>query len=165
MKYFGMIPRPKLVSSTRSLYRKGSQRSNQRFFFRFQGKNPVSRQIVWQYTAEDSGLPPWTFFSSFVSNAQRLPNGNTLINEGMQGRIFQVTPGGDVAWEYHSPYTGHGVAGEPEVSEPRVPGVDRLTQTRLVYRAQAVPASWVPEMTRGPVRFVDASPRLDGGAP
>lgn len=127
--------------------------------------DPVSRQIVWQYTAEDSGLPPWTFFSSFVSNAQRLPNGNTLITEGMQGRIFQVTPGGDVVWEYHSPYTGHGVAGEPEVSEPRVPGVDRLTQTRLVYRAQAVPLGWVPEMTRIPVRFVDASPRMGGGAP
>ncbi|HZZ48010.1 MAG TPA: aryl-sulfate sulfotransferase [Pseudonocardia sp.] len=107
--------------------------------------DPSSRQIVWQYTAEDSGLPPWTFLSSFVSNAQRLPNGNTLINEGMTGRLFQVTPSGAVVWEYHSPYTGFGVAGEPEVTEPRVPGVDRLTRTRLVYRAQAVPAEWLPE--------------------
>ena len=106
--------------------------------------DPSTRQIVWQYTAEDSGLPPWTFFSSFVSNAQRLPNGNTLINEGMNGRIFQVTPSGCVAWEYHSPYGGYGVAGEPEVREPRLSGVDRLTRTRLVYRAQAVPVDWVP---------------------
>lgn len=118
--------------------------------------DPSSRQIVWQYTAEDSGLPPWTFFSSFVSNAQRLPNGNTLITEGMNGRIFQVTPTGDIAWEYHSPYAGYGVAGEPEVTEPRVPGVDRLTRTRLVYRAQAVPAEWVPEgVPRTPLRPVD----------
>lgn len=109
--------------------------------------DPTSRQIVWQYTAEDSGLPPWAFFSSFVSNAQRLPNGNTLITEGMQGRLFQVTPAGDVVWEYHSPYEGYGVAGEPEVTETRVPGVDRLSRTRLVYRAQAVPADWVPEGT------------------
>ncbi|GAA4389021.1 aryl-sulfate sulfotransferase [Tsukamurella soli] len=106
--------------------------------------DPSSREIVWQYTAEDSGLPPWTFFSSFVSNAQRLPNGNTLITEGMQGRLFQVTPDGDVVWEYHSPYLGYGVAGEPEVRETRVPGVDRLTRTALVYRAQAVPFEWVP---------------------
>ncbi|GGK44744.1 aryl-sulfate sulfotransferase [Nocardia camponoti] len=107
--------------------------------------DPSTRQIVWQYTAEDSGLPSWTFFSSFVSNAQRLPNGNTLITEGMQGRLFQVTPAGEVVWEYHSPYTGYGVAGEPEVSKVRVPGVDRLTSTTLVYRAQAVPFEWVPQ--------------------
>ena len=66
--------------------------------------DPVTEQIVWQYTAEDSGRPPWTFFSSFVSNAQRLPNGNTLITEGMHGRIFQVTPSGQVVWEYLTPY-------------------------------------------------------------
>src|SRR6476619_302391 len=66
--------------------------------------DPVTKHIVWQYTAEDSGRPPWTFFSSFVSNAQRLPNGNTLITEGMHGRIFQVTPSGQVVWEYLTPY-------------------------------------------------------------
>ena len=91
-----------------------------------------------------TGRPSWTFFSSFVSNAQRLPNGNTLITEGMHGRLFQVTADGDVAWEYHSPYQGYGVAGEPEVKQPRVPGVDRLTLTALVYRAQAVPFEWAP---------------------
>ncbi|CAN5681434.1 aryl-sulfate sulfotransferase [soil metagenome] len=121
--------------------------------------DPSTREIVWQYTAEDSGLPPWTFFSSFVSNAQRLSNGNTLITEGMQGRIFQVTPGGDVVWEYHSPYQGYGVAGEPEVKQPRVAGVDRLTLTALIYRAQAVPLDWVPaDLTRHPLRAVDLRP-------
>jgi hypothetical protein len=73
--------------------------------------DPVTKHIVWQYTAEDSGRPPWTFFSSFVSNAQRLPNGNTLITEGMHGRIFQVTPSGQVAWEYLTPYEDYAVAG------------------------------------------------------
>ncbi|MGW1738255.1 aryl-sulfate sulfotransferase [Nocardia sp. NPDC001965] len=124
--------------------------------------DPATEQIVWQYTAEDSGLPSWTFFSSFVSNAQRLPGGNTLVTEGMQGRLFQVTPAGDVAWEYHSPYEGYGVAGEPEVRTPRVPGVDRLTRTPLVYRAQWVPAEWVPAGTpHTPARAVGA-PGRDG---
>jgi hypothetical protein len=122
--------------------------------------DPVIEEIVWQYTAEDSGLPPWAFFSSFVSNAQRLPNGNTLITEGMQGRLFQVTPRGDVVWEYHSPYVGYGVAGEPEVKQPRVPGVDRLTLTSLVYRSQAVPFDWTPAGTpRAPLRGVDLRPK------
>jgi len=109
--------------------------------------DPTTKQIVWQYTAEDSGLPSWSFFSSFVSNAQRLPNGNTLITEGMRGRIFQVTPTGEIVWEYLSPYIGLGVAGEPEVRHERVPGVDRLSHTRLIYRSQAVPFEWVPEAT------------------
>jgi hypothetical protein len=122
--------------------------------------DPVSEQIVWQYTAEDSGLPPWTFFSSFVSNAERLPSGNTLITEGMQGRLFQVTATGDVVWEYHSPYVGYGVAGEPEVKQPRVPGVDRLTLTSLVYRSQAVPFDWTPAGTsRSPLKHVDLRPK------
>lgn len=110
--------------------------------------DPTTKQIVWQYTAEDSGLPPWTFFSAFVSNAQRLPNGNTLITEGMQGRLFQVTPEGKVVWEYYSPYVGYGVAGEPEVRTPRVEGVDRLSTTPMVYRAQAVPDTWYPNSVR-----------------
>jgi hypothetical protein len=62
----------------------------------------------------------------------------------MQGRLFQVTPGGAVVWEYHSPYEGYGVAGEPEVKQVRVPGVDRLSLTPLVYRSQAVPFDWTP---------------------
>jgi hypothetical protein len=48
--------------------------------------------------------PDWGFYSSFISSARRLPNGNTLIDEGMNGRIFQVTNKGEIAWEYISPY-------------------------------------------------------------
>ncbi len=106
--------------------------------------NPQTKQIVWQYTAEDSGRPPWTFHSSFVSNAQRLPNGNTLITEGMRGRLFQVTPAGEIVWEYLSPFEASAIAGEPEVQVVSVPGVDRSSLTRLIYRAQAVPCEWVP---------------------
>lgn len=125
--------------------------------------DPTTKEIVWQYTAEDSGLPPWTFFSSFVSNAQRLSNGNTLITEGMQGRIFQVTRSGKVVWEYYSPYLGYGVAGEPEVRTPRVPGVDRLSTTPMIYRAQAVPNFWLPEgVGKAEVVAVNRTGSLEG---
>ena len=46
-----------------------------------------------------SDAPEWTFYSSFISDARRLPNGNTLINEGMNGRFFQITPAGEIVWE------------------------------------------------------------------
>jgi hypothetical protein len=62
--------------------------------------DPVKKQIVWAYTAFDSDRSAWTFYSSFISNSERLPNGNTFINEGMNGRFFQVTPAGEIVWEY-----------------------------------------------------------------
>jgi hypothetical protein len=34
-----------------------------------------------------------------MGNAQRLPNGNTLINEASFGRFFEVTPQGETVWE------------------------------------------------------------------
>ncbi len=38
-----------------------------------------------------------------MSNAQRLPNGNTLITEGNHARISEVTSDGTVVWHYISP--------------------------------------------------------------
>ena len=45
------------------------------------------------------------FFSGRISNAQRLPNGNTRINEGLYGWFFEVTANGEV-WEYVNPFFG-----------------------------------------------------------
>lgn len=61
---------------------------------------PEDNEIVWQYV----GNPPYTFDSSFISGVQRLDSGNTLICEGRWGRIFEVTPEGDIVWDYVSPY-------------------------------------------------------------
>jgi hypothetical protein len=75
-------------------------------FSRILEVNPRTREIVWQY---QDGTGPGSnhfFFSSRVSNAQRLPNGNTLINEGLYGRFFEVTAEGDVVWEYVNPDFG-----------------------------------------------------------
>jgi hypothetical protein len=95
--------------------------------------DPVKNQIVWQYTGGDSGRPVWSFYSSFVSSAQRLPNGNTLIDEGMDGPFFQITPDGDIVWEYVLPYPGKWTVG------------GKAILNSLVFRAQAVPYDWVPE--------------------
>jgi len=57
--------------------------------------NPVTKEIVWKYES------PWfQFFTPTNGNAQRLPNGNTLINEDDIGRSFEVTPAGEIVWEY-----------------------------------------------------------------
>ncbi|MEY8710411.1 aryl-sulfate sulfotransferase [Mangrovibacter phragmitis] len=96
--------------------------------------DPATREIVWQYTASMSGNPDSTFFSPFVSGAQRLPNGNTLIDEGIDGRFFQVTPTGKIVWEYIVPFTGIGPGGT----------TGHPVESNLTYRAQAVPLNWIP---------------------
>ena len=89
--------------------------------------NPVTREVVWQYTGTKA-----SFFSPFIGSAQRLPNGNTLIDEGIWGRFFQVTPKGRIVWEYVSPYPL-----EPPRNAHGAP-------LRAVYRVQAVPYDWLP---------------------
>ena len=64
--------------------------------------DPLANQIVWEYAA----APRESFFSAFISGAQRLPNGNTLICEGARGRLFEVTPEKEIVWEFISPFRG-----------------------------------------------------------
>ncbi len=59
----------------------------------------VSKQIVWRF----NGTSPNSFYSPYISGAQRLPNGNTLVCSGAHGHIFEVTPEGDIVWEYINP--------------------------------------------------------------
>lgn len=101
--------------------------------------DPVKMQIVWEYRAASNERDAWTFYSSFISNARRLPNGNTFIDEGMNGRFFQVTPKGEIVWEYVSPYFG--------ASRPH-------DVSNSVYRAQPVPYEWVPAGTQHAERAV-----------
>ena len=77
--------------------------------------DPIRHEIVWQYTGADSQRDVWTFHSSFISSARRLPNGNTLICEGMTGRLFQVTPAGNIVWEYVNPYFARAIVGGREI--------------------------------------------------
>ena len=62
--------------------------------------DPKTNDVVWEYR----DAPAYNFFSYFISGARRLPNGNTLITEGASGRMFQVTPDGEVVWEYINPH-------------------------------------------------------------
>jgi Arylsulfotransferase (ASST) len=103
--------------------------------------NPVTKQIVWQYTGEDSGRTAWTFRSHFVSDARRLPNGNTFIDEGSDGRFFQITPTGKIVWEYVNPYVNR------PGDKVWAPTGNAQVVSNYVYRAIPVPYEWVPAGT------------------
>jgi hypothetical protein len=60
----------------------------------------ATSRIVWQYYPEHV----FSLFSGHIAGAERLLNGNTLICEGQSGRVFEVTPDGQVCWEWISPF-------------------------------------------------------------
>jgi hypothetical protein len=61
--------------------------------------DPRSETILWQYAAD----PPESFFSFARGSNQRLPNGNTHIADSDNGRLFEVTPDGEMVWEFLNP--------------------------------------------------------------
>ena len=83
--------------------------------------NPVTLEMVWSYTNP-------RFFSTNISSAQRLPNGNTLITAGAGGRMFEVTKDGTIVWEYMYPlFSG-------------------ANASNAVYRAYRLPYGWIPQL-------------------
>ena len=89
--------------------------------------NPVTMEVVWDYSL--GGTERFQFYSSYVSNAQRLPNGNTLINEGMHGRVFELTAEKEIVWEYVSPFFS-----------------DDDPPSHRIYRAYRIPYDWIPQL-------------------
>jgi hypothetical protein len=84
--------------------------------------NPITFEVVWEFGEPTSGT---TFFSFFLGSAQRLPNQNTLVTIGTEGRVIEVTPDEDIVWTYQFP----------------APGTGTLA---WVYRAIRVPPEWLP---------------------
>jgi hypothetical protein len=62
--------------------------------------------------------PPAGLYSMFVSGAERLPSGNTLVCAGWIGALFEVDPSGTVVWQYRPPL----VAGAPAVQGSAMAG-------------------------------------------
>lgn len=93
--------------------------------------DPVTLKVVWSFDGSALGgvmgiASMSKFYSPLISSAQRLPNGNTLIDEGCSGRVFEVTPEKEVVWEYIVPFT---------------------KETPFVYRAYRYPYEYVPQLT------------------
>jgi hypothetical protein len=65
----------------------------------------LSNQVVWFYRSNYLN----SFCGTFISGAQRLPNGNTLICSGPTGHFFEVTEGKEVVWEYINPHSMRGI--------------------------------------------------------
>jgi hypothetical protein len=62
--------------------------------------DPLTRKIEWEYKAD----PPQSFYTPSRGSCQRMANGNTLITESDRGRSFEVTPAGEIVWEFRNPH-------------------------------------------------------------
>lgn len=96
--------------------------------------DPTTMEIVWQFSPAEMGhgMPFHAshFYSPFISSAQRLPNGNTLITEGSDGRLLEVTSDHELVWEYISPYWG------------------KQMPINMIYRAYRYPYDYVPQVEK-----------------
>ena len=65
----------------------------------------------WHYEAKNRT----DFFSSEISGAHRLPNGNTLICAGIVGNLFEITLTGEMVWQYVNPMVRGGILAQGEL--------------------------------------------------
>jgi len=76
-----------------------------RFYTRLVEINPVTEEVVYEYRHEPYVFKVTSkFFSASWGSVQRLPNGNTFSLDCHKGRLFEVTPRGEIVWEYISPF-------------------------------------------------------------
>jgi hypothetical protein len=66
-----------------------------------QGK-PFPGEVVWGYSAD----PHESWYAPFMSGASRLPNGNTLVVNSHNRRVFEITPEGERVLDYNVPGLG-----------------------------------------------------------
>lgn len=62
-----------------------------------QAIDPSDNEVGWEYASD-------YFFSSVAGTAQALPGDNVMIASSHGGRIFEITPGGEIVWEWVPPY-------------------------------------------------------------
>jgi len=58
--------------------------------------DPVTREIKTLLASDERNI----LFTAIRGNQQFLPNGNILVTEWVAGRIFEVTPEGNIAWQF-----------------------------------------------------------------
>ena len=94
--------------------------------------DPTTLEIVWQcdgdnhFSAGGFNFNSNYFYSPLTSDAQRLPNGNTLICEGCSAIFREYTKDQKLVWEYVYPDAG----------------------PNLIYRCYRIPYEWIPQLEK-----------------
>jgi hypothetical protein len=79
-------------------------------------------------------------------------NGNTFINEGPKGRFFEVTPDGEIVWEYLNQYRG-------EIRHPNGDPIQDKPFTYWGFRSTFIPADH-PGLAGRELKPLDPQPEV-----
>jgi hypothetical protein len=106
----------------------------------------------WERTWTLSGGLNWP------RDADRLPNGNTLVVDSMNHRVIEVTPAGEIVWEMHAPWATYDAERVAHGDEPGGPTIreQNATGTATLHggsRETALPS--IPRVVDG---MVSATP-------
>ena len=96
--------------------------------------NPISLDIKWLIDPKDIGflnaVNGYKFYSPYGSNAQRLPNGNTLVTLATSGIMLEITDEGEIVWKWICPYKS---------------SADFYAFHNLIYQGCRYPYDYVPQ--------------------
>ena len=107
-------------------------------------KPPLNADGAYDITAGQAYGPPelaWTArlppdrFAPFISGSARLKNGNTFVCSGTDGKLLELSPAGEIVWEYRNPYSGDLMMAD---GKPATPGTEALPYA--VFRGTRIPA-------------------------
>jgi hypothetical protein len=85
-----------------------------------------NNRIVEYAKADGEWVRTWEVGSGSLNwprDADRLPNGNTLVTDTLNHRVMEITPTGEVVWEYYAtwgPYDAERLGTGPESSGPTI---------------------------------------------
>jgi hypothetical protein len=86
-------------------------------------------KAAWSYVAQKKT----DFYAPFISGAERLPNGNTLVCYGTTGTVFEVTAKDEIVWKYVLPAKGGSPWGGPRPDGPLIGFAPKLGQILPIF--------------------------------
>lgn len=123
-------------------------------FDMYEWKFPFDGEKFGPETADYNGLFPGDstrLFSSGLSSFQYLPNRNRLVCAGRFGYSAEITPNGEIVWEYVTPLIG---------GRPVAQGTELDINNNLTFRMYRYPADYAAFADRDltPVGYIETDP-------
>ena len=115
--------------------------------------------LSWTYVAS----PANSFYSSFISGAERLENGNTLVCSGATGQFFEVTDEGEEIWRYITPLNQGGRMNQGENPPSGGGGGPGGGIPNILFRAERYSPSFAGFQGKdlSPTGYVEIYPECD----
>jgi hypothetical protein len=116
----------------------------------------LPKSLTWTYKAN----PPTALYGEDISGAQRLQNGNTLIDDGPHGNFLEVTGAGEVVWHYICPISNTGALTQGDtLPNDTVHAGEKMNAVFRIYRYPTTYAAFTGK-TLVPGDYVEKYPTL-----